>query len=276
MAALTLSFVLLVPARCRQERARRIGQEKPRARRAAQPSSTSPPTACDPTWSTGTPGRRHAHDEAPHAQGVKGQNGLLQGFPPNTGVGWYTLSTGTWPASTARRTTPSTGPVRATSTTPRALPPPASSRLTTSGSRPSAAGRPSCRWSGSGRATSSPPAGPGRRLPDLFGGRGIMLNYDLPGQPAGANAFGVEYQRVTLADAAGWTNVPASFSPAKQASFTHNDAQSPRTGLGPLHLRLDERRHDQLRPRAGRPAATPRTAPRPSRTSLRATGRTPS
>ena len=31
------------------------------------------------------------------AQGVKGENGLLQGFPPNTGVGWYTLSTGTWP-----------------------------------------------------------------------------------------------------------------------------------------------------------------------------------
>ena len=31
------------------------------------------------------------------ANGVKGDNGLLQGFPPNTGVGWYTLATGTWP-----------------------------------------------------------------------------------------------------------------------------------------------------------------------------------
>src|SRR6185436_18699888 len=31
------------------------------------------------------------------ASGVRGQNGLLQGFPPNTGVGWYTLATGTWP-----------------------------------------------------------------------------------------------------------------------------------------------------------------------------------
>jgi predicted AlkP superfamily phosphohydrolase/phosphomutase len=30
-------------------------------------------------------------------QGTKGQNGLLQGFPPNTGVGWATLATGTWP-----------------------------------------------------------------------------------------------------------------------------------------------------------------------------------
>ena len=32
------------------------------------------------------------------SDGVKGNNGLLQGFPPNTGVGWSTLATGTWPA----------------------------------------------------------------------------------------------------------------------------------------------------------------------------------
>src|SRR3970040_422228 len=31
-------------------------------------------------------------------KGVQGQNGLLQGFPPNTGVGWTTLATGTWPS----------------------------------------------------------------------------------------------------------------------------------------------------------------------------------
>jgi len=29
--------------------------------------------------------------------GVRGKNGLLQGFPPNTGVGWHTLATGAWP-----------------------------------------------------------------------------------------------------------------------------------------------------------------------------------
>ena len=32
------------------------------------------------------------------AQGVRGANGLQQGFPPNTGVGWYTMATGTWPS----------------------------------------------------------------------------------------------------------------------------------------------------------------------------------
>jgi len=31
------------------------------------------------------------------AEGVKGQNGLVQAFPPNTGVGWYTLATGAYP-----------------------------------------------------------------------------------------------------------------------------------------------------------------------------------
>ena len=31
------------------------------------------------------------------ADGVKGDNGLRQAFPPNTGVGWHTLATGTWP-----------------------------------------------------------------------------------------------------------------------------------------------------------------------------------
>src|ERR1043166_9923344 len=32
------------------------------------------------------------------SQGVVGANGLEQAFPPNTGVGWYTLMTGTWPS----------------------------------------------------------------------------------------------------------------------------------------------------------------------------------
>ncbi|HSR13553.1 MAG TPA: alkaline phosphatase family protein, partial [Thermodesulfobacteriota bacterium] len=31
-------------------------------------------------------------------RGVRGENGLLQAFPANSGVGWYTLATGAWPA----------------------------------------------------------------------------------------------------------------------------------------------------------------------------------
>ena len=31
------------------------------------------------------------------AAGVKGSNGMVRAFPPNTGVGWYTMATGTYP-----------------------------------------------------------------------------------------------------------------------------------------------------------------------------------
>jgi len=34
------------------------------------------------------------------ATGVKGANGMVQAFPPNTGVGWYTLATGAYPGET--------------------------------------------------------------------------------------------------------------------------------------------------------------------------------
>ncbi len=30
--------------------------------------------------------------------GATGDNGMLQAFPPNTGVGWYTMATGTYPS----------------------------------------------------------------------------------------------------------------------------------------------------------------------------------
>ena len=30
--------------------------------------------------------------------GVTGDNGMVQAFPPNTGVGWYTMATGTYPS----------------------------------------------------------------------------------------------------------------------------------------------------------------------------------
>jgi len=30
--------------------------------------------------------------------GVNGVNGMVQAFPPNTGVGWYTLATGNYPS----------------------------------------------------------------------------------------------------------------------------------------------------------------------------------
>ena len=65
----------------------------------------------------------------------------------------------------------------------------------------------------------TPLKGPVVDYRNFYSNRGLWTNWDVPGQPAGANAFGVQYQRYDLADAAGWSNVPASYSPAKQGTF---------------------------------------------------------
>jgi 2',3'-cyclic-nucleotide 2'-phosphodiesterase (5'-nucleotidase family)/predicted AlkP superfamily phosphohydrolase/phosphomutase len=169
--------------------------------------------------------------------GLKGQNGLLQGFPPNTGVGWYTLSTGTWPGEhgSTNNTFHRVGEANFNNSTSFAT----TGILQADHIAQSAerAGKTvvSMEWVGS-RGLVPALRGPVVDFRTFIGVRGIMLNYDLPGQPAGANAFGVQYQKVTLADASGWTNVPASFSPAKQASFTHNNAQIPGNGVWDVYI----------------------------------------
>ena len=88
---------------------------------------------------------------------------------------------------------------RPTSTTAPRSRPPASCRPTRSCRPPSAPGRRSSRWSGSGARNLVPALqGPVVDFRTFFSDRGVLLNYDLPGQPAGANAFGVAYQRVDL------------------------------------------------------------------------------
>jgi len=155
------------------------------------------------------------------ANGVKGENGLIQGFPPNTGVGWYTLATGTWPGehgstnntffrqgdtSFNNRTSFSTSGILQADTLLQAA---------------ERAGKTvvSLEWVGTRNLV---PAlqGPVVDFRSFFSGRGILLNFDLPGQPAGANAFGVAYDRVDLDPATGWMNVPSSFSPAMQEVLT--------------------------------------------------------
>ena len=127
------------------------------------------------------------------AEGVRGDNGLLQAFPPNTGVGWYTLATGTWPGehgstnNTYHRTGEGNFNNRTSLRDDRR-----SSRPTRSRRPPSARARRSSRSSGSASRNLVPALqGPVVDFRNFFSNRGILLNYDLPGQPAGANAFGV-------------------------------------------------------------------------------------
>jgi 2',3'-cyclic-nucleotide 2'-phosphodiesterase (5'-nucleotidase family)/predicted AlkP superfamily phosphohydrolase/phosphomutase len=171
------------------------------------------------------------------AQGLKGENGLLQGFPPNTGVGWYTLSTGTWPGEhgSTNNTFHRVGEGNFNNSTSFATTGILQADHIAQSAEREGKTVVSMEWVGTRNLV---PAiqGPVVDFRTFIGGRGIMLNYDLPGQPAGANAFGVQYQKVTLADASGWTNVPASFSPAKQASFTHANAQIPGNGVWEVYI----------------------------------------
>jgi 2',3'-cyclic-nucleotide 2'-phosphodiesterase (5'-nucleotidase family) len=159
--------------------------------------------------------------------GVKGENGLVQAFPPNTGVGWYTLATGTYPSEHGstnntffRQGDSFNNRTSAFSGTPGSSTSPVVLQADTIAEAAERAGKTvvSLEWSGGSR-TMTPLQGPVVDYRNFYSNRGLWTNWDVPGQPAGANAFGVQYQRFNLADAAGWTNVPASYSPAKQGTF---------------------------------------------------------
>ena len=148
--------------------------------------------------------------------GTKGRNGLLQGFPPNTGVGWYTLATGTWPGEhgSMNNTFHRTGDAFANRTSF------ATNGILQADTIQQAAERAgkvvvSMEWVGT-RNIDPPINGPVVDFRSFFSDRGVLVNYDLPGQPALSNQFGVTYQRVNLSAASGWTGAPASYSPARE------------------------------------------------------------
>ncbi len=214
-------------------------------------------------------------------KGVKGRNGLLQGFPPNTGVGWATLGTGTWPGEhgSTNNTFHRIGEGNFNNSTSFA----ATGILQADHIAQSAerAGKSvvAMEWVA---ARSLVPAlqGPVVDFRTFFSRRGIVLNYDLPGQPAGANTFGVDYQRVDLDDAAGWTNVPASFSPAKQEQFTLTNSAFPAdanvTRIFDLYIfdSTNDGTTNYDRVARGTARTRPRTAASRWRRLARATGRT--
>ncbi len=154
------------------------------------------------------------------ATGVKGANGMVQAFPPNTGVGWYTLATGAYPGETGStnntffRTGESDFNNRTAAFSNGVL------QADTIAEAAERAGKKvvSVEWAGGSR-TMTALKGPVVDYRNFYSNRGLWTNWDVPGQPAGATAFGVQYQRAGLTDASGWVNVPASYSPAKQGTF---------------------------------------------------------
>jgi 2',3'-cyclic-nucleotide 2'-phosphodiesterase (5'-nucleotidase family) len=153
--------------------------------------------------------------------GVKGQNGLRQGFPPNTGVGWYTLATGTWPGEhgSTNNTFHRTGEADFNNRTSLGASIVQADTLQQAAER---AGKKvaSVEWVGSRTHNLQ---GPVIDFRNFFSTRGVLTYPLVASEQSGAAAFGLSYQVAAFAPAAGWINTPAgdnAVSPPQQAVLT--------------------------------------------------------
>jgi 2',3'-cyclic-nucleotide 2'-phosphodiesterase (5'-nucleotidase family)/predicted AlkP superfamily phosphohydrolase/phosphomutase len=158
------------------------------------------------------------------ATGVRGDNGLVQAFPPNTGVGWYTLATGAYPGEhgSTNNTYHRVGEGSFNNRTSFALPD--SLQADTLQQAAERAGKKiaSVEWVGS-RGITPALTGPVIDFRNFFSTRGVLTHPLDASEQAGAAAFGVSYQVASLAPAAGWTNTPAgddAVSPPQQSVLT--------------------------------------------------------
>ncbi len=142
------------------------------------------------------------------ASGVRGDNGMVQAFPPNTGVGWYTMATGTYPSEHGstnntyfrqadnfnNRTSFSAGGTLQADTIAAAA---------------ERAGKKVAQieWVGGANAGI---AGPTVDFTNFFSTRGVLAYPLVPAEQSGAASFGISYQVAGFTGASGWTNVPAS------------------------------------------------------------------
>jgi 2',3'-cyclic-nucleotide 2'-phosphodiesterase (5'-nucleotidase family) len=141
------------------------------------------------------------------ANGVKGDNGMLQSFPPNTGVGWYTMATGTYPSEhgSTNNTFFRAGDGFANRTS---FSGPGVLQADTIANAAERAGKKVAQidWVGGAAASID---GPTVDFTNFFSNRGVLVGAADPVEQAGSAFFGVTYQVASVVSAAGWSNVPA-------------------------------------------------------------------
>src|SRR4051794_5910689 len=162
--------------------------------------------------------------------GVTGDNGMVQAFPPNTGVGWFTIATGTYPSEhgSTNNTYFRSGDTFSNRTSFSAA---GVLQADTIASAAERAGKKVAQidWVGGAAAVID---GPTVDFTTFFSNRGVLVGAAVPVEQAGSAFFGVTYEVATVVPAAGWTNVPAG-DPAtapKQTTWTINStfaAQNP-------------------------------------------------
>jgi 2',3'-cyclic-nucleotide 2'-phosphodiesterase (5'-nucleotidase family) len=154
------------------------------------------------------------------AAGVRGDNGMVPAFPPNTGVGWYTMMTGTYPGehgstnNTYHRTGESNFNNRTSFSAAGTL------QADTLAAAAERAGKKVAQIDWVGGANSGI-QGPTVDFVNFFSTRGVLAAPLNAAEQAGAAAFGISYQVAAFAPASGWTNVPAGdpAAPAQQTTL---------------------------------------------------------
>jgi 2',3'-cyclic-nucleotide 2'-phosphodiesterase (5'-nucleotidase family) len=165
-------------------------------------------------------------------------HGLLTQAPPNTGAGWFTLATGAWPGvhGSTNNTFHKNGDLFANSTSafgPNVLQAETLAQAAERGGKKVA----QIEWAGGRSGTID---GPTVDFRNFRSGRGVATNYVTQADSAQfVRAFGLQFDhpngfadRAPFPDAAptpatGWTNVPQSFSPAKQMRMRVLDGSNP-------------------------------------------------
>ena len=168
--------------------------------------------------------------------------GLLTQAPPNTGAGWYSLATGAWPAVTGstNNTFHKNGAAFNSRTAAFDAGVLQAESIAQSAER---GGRKVVQFEfagGRGAATN----GPTVDFRSFFSGRGVATNYISPTDDAAFTAsFGLQFDHpagfagqapfagAAPIDATGWSNVPVSYSPAKEMRLRVLDAGADKYGL---------------------------------------------
>src|SRR6185436_17668387 len=165
------------------------------------------------------------------AAGVRGDNGMVQAFPPNTGVGWYTMMTGTYPGehgstnNTYHRVGEGTFNNRTSFSALGTL------QADTLAAAAERAGKKVAQIDWVGGANSGI-IGPTVDFVNFFSTRGVLAAPLNATEQAGAAAFAISYQVAAFSAASGWSNVPAGdpAAPAMQTTLlvaTSFAAQNP-------------------------------------------------
>src|SRR5215216_4195039 len=140
------------------------------------------------------------------AAGARGDNGMLQAFPPNTGVGWYTMATGAYPGEhgSTNNTFFRSGDTFSNRTSFSGAGVLQADTIANAAER---AGKKVAQidWVGGAAANIN---GPTVDFTNFFSNRGVLVGAADPVEQAGSAFFGVDYEIATLVDATGWSNVP--------------------------------------------------------------------